>query len=99
MEAEPSVSMRVITVIALRTQPCEALFFTRARKLHTDRMRKSQKLPACVSFRRGSPQGFGDWSYWTKFGLISSLNCPKDRAGELEPLALTGLLVAAFGAS
>ena len=31
-----SVSMRLITVIARRTQPCEALFFTRARKLHTN---------------------------------------------------------------
>src|SRR6266436_4803764 len=36
MEAGSSVSMRFITVIARRTPPCEALFFIRAKKLHTN---------------------------------------------------------------
>src|SRR6266478_7401025 len=53
MEAGPSVSMRVITVIALRASPCEALFFTRARKLHTN-CRRTDFWRGMVRFAKAS---------------------------------------------
>src|SRR5882724_6712126 len=53
MEAGSSVSMRVITVITRRTQPCEALFFTRARKLHTN-CRRTDFWRGMVRFAKAS---------------------------------------------
>src|SRR6266699_6798953 len=53
MEAGSSVSMRGITVITRRTQPGEALFFTRARKLHTN-CRRTDFWRGMVRFAKAS---------------------------------------------
>src|SRR5260370_34764258 len=61
MEARSVVFMGFITVITLRASPCEALFFTRARKLHTN-WRKNGFLengPPSPRLRRDPPKVLG----------------------------------------
>ena len=76
MEARSSVPMGFITVIARRASPCEALFFTRARKLHTNCRRTDfgEEWSASLKLRRD--------------GLRSLLRCKRRlEARGFEPLS------------